>query len=285
MIGQLVARNLKIFFRDKSSVFFSMLGVIIIIGLYVLFLGNLMTASLEAIPEIGDDARSLMDSWIMAGVVAAATITTCMGAFGIMIDDKAKHIIKDFRISPVKRSTLLLSYILSTVIVGIIMSLFTLALAEVYIVVYGGKLLSLVAFLETIGLIVLSVACSSSIVFLITSGIKSQNAFGTASTILGTIIGFLTGIYIPIGQLPSTIQVIIKIFPVSHAAALLRQVMMNNIVPSGDIPEYLKTYLGMNFEVDGTIFPVWAHLLVLAASCVVFYLITLILFSRKKSHE
>lgn len=33
----LAVRNLKIFFRDKSSVFFSFLSVIIIIGLYVLF--------------------------------------------------------------------------------------------------------------------------------------------------------------------------------------------------------------------------------------------------------
>ena len=33
-------RNLKVFFRQKSAVFFSLLGVILVIGLYVLFLGD-----------------------------------------------------------------------------------------------------------------------------------------------------------------------------------------------------------------------------------------------------
>lgn len=43
----LIKRNLKLFFRDKTSVFFSLLAVFIIIGLYVLFLGNMMTKNLE----------------------------------------------------------------------------------------------------------------------------------------------------------------------------------------------------------------------------------------------
>ena len=38
MILNLVKRNLKLYFRDKVSVFFSLLGVFIIIGLYVIFL-------------------------------------------------------------------------------------------------------------------------------------------------------------------------------------------------------------------------------------------------------
>jgi len=232
MIAMMIKRNLRIFFRDRASVFFSLLGVIIIIGLYVLFLGNLVSGGLENNPAIGDNARFLMDSWIMGGVLAAASITTCMGAFGIMIDDTAKHIIKDFQIAPIRRSDLVLSYILSAIIIGLVMSFITFVLAEAYIVIYGGNLMSFVAILKTLGLIVLSVSCSSAIVFFLTSFIKSQNAFGTASTILGTMIGFLTGIYIPIGQLPAAVQTVIKIFPVSHAAVLLRQVMMNEVLPA-----------------------------------------------------
>jgi multidrug/hemolysin transport system permease protein len=38
-------RNLKIFFKDKSAVFFSLLAVFIIIGLYALFLGETWTDS------------------------------------------------------------------------------------------------------------------------------------------------------------------------------------------------------------------------------------------------
>ena len=33
-------RNIRLFFRDKTSVFFSFLSVLIIVGLYALFLGD-----------------------------------------------------------------------------------------------------------------------------------------------------------------------------------------------------------------------------------------------------
>ena len=42
---QLCRRNLLLFFRDKSAVFFSLLSVFIIIGLYALFLGDVVVAS------------------------------------------------------------------------------------------------------------------------------------------------------------------------------------------------------------------------------------------------
>ena len=39
----LVSRNLKIFFRDKGAVIFSLLGVLIVAGLNILFLGDAYT--------------------------------------------------------------------------------------------------------------------------------------------------------------------------------------------------------------------------------------------------
>jgi multidrug/hemolysin transport system permease protein len=62
--------------------------------------------------------------------------------------------------------------------------------------------------------------------YYIVSWFKSINAFSTASSIVGTLIGFITGIYIPIGSVPEAVQMVIKIFPPSHAAVLFRSVMM-----------------------------------------------------------
>ena len=44
-------RNLKVFFRDKTAVFFSLLAVFIVLGLYVLFLGDAWADSLQNIKE------------------------------------------------------------------------------------------------------------------------------------------------------------------------------------------------------------------------------------------
>jgi len=286
MIWNLVKRNMRLFFRDRTSVMFSLLGVIIIIGLYVLFLGNMIENALANVPQIGQaKARFLLDSWIMGGVIASTSITTCMGAFGIMVDDNVKHVIKDFKISPMKRWQLVIGYIISSVIIGVLMSFFTFVLAEIYIVINGGSLLPILSFLKVLGLIILSVSASSAFVFFLISFIKTQNAFGTASTLLGTLIGFLMGIYIPIGNLPEAVGGIIKIFPISHAAVLIRQVMMNVAIPLGDLPESLLYEFGARYEVDGSAFPVWAHLIVLFATLVLFYFLAIIVVSRKKERE
>jgi multidrug/hemolysin transport system permease protein len=280
MIFQLVKRNLKLYFRDKVSVFFSLLGVFVILGLYVLFLGEMMTAQMNRIT--GMDSANLMTSWIIAGVVSVTTITTCNGAFGIMVEDRALKKLRDFKVSPIKRWQLVLSYILSSMIIGFIMSVLTLVLGEIYIYVNGGLTLSFPALLEVLGLIILSIFSASSLIFFVISFMKSQNAFGTASTIIGTLIGFLTGIYIPIGNLPSGVQTLIKIFPLSHSGVLIRQVMMGEVMALENLPNEFKTTLGINYILNGEFMSNYIHIAYLLISGVLFYLIAIIVVSKKE---
>jgi len=168
------------------------------------------------------------------------------------------------------------------VIIGIIMSIFTFLLAEVYIIIYGGSFVSFTALIKILGLIILSVSASSALVFFITTFVRSQNAFGTASTILGTVIGFLTGIYIPIGSLPNAVQIAIKFFPVSHAAVLMRQIMMNEAVTLNHLPMEVKEALGVHFIAFDDVMPNWSHILVLIGTLLVFYSLALWAVSRKK---
>lgn len=282
MILQLMKRNLKLYFRDKVSVFFSLLGVIIIIGVYVMFLGKMMVDYTEDL--VGTNSRYLMISWIMAGVISVTTITTCNGAFGIMVEDIALKRMRDFKVSPIKRWQLVLSYVLSAMVVGLIMSILTLLLSELYIYVDGGKILSFSALMKVLGLILISVFSSSAMIFMIMSFIKSQNAFGTASSIIGTLIGFLTGIYIPLGNLPSGVQTIIKFFPLSHSGVMLRQVMMNEALSLEYLPDEFKVFLGVNFEIGGEFISNFIHIAYLFVSGVIFYLIAIIIVSKKRSN-
>jgi multidrug/hemolysin transport system permease protein len=113
--------------------------------------------------------------------------------------------------------------------------------------------------------------------------LKSQNAFGTASSIISTLIGFLTGIYIPVGNLPSGVQTVIKFFPLSHSGVLLRQVMMGEVVDVENIPDNLRIFLGINYEVGGQFLSNIVHIAYLLGSGVVFYLLAIIVVSRKRS--
>ena len=277
-------RNLKVFFKDKSSVFFSLLAVFIIIGLYALFLGDVWTSSMSDIAGI----RFLMDSWIMAGLLAVTSVTTTMGAYGIMVQDREKKITKDFAASPVGNKNIVGGYIIGAVIIGIIMSIVALILAELYILAGGGELLSAQALAKVLSLIVVCTLCNSSIILFLVSFFKSNNAFATASTIIGTLIGFLTGIYLPIGQLPESVQWIIKCFPVSHGAVLFRQVMMEapmsasfNGAPTQIVSDF-ENMMGVTLKFgDATVTPL-ASLIVLLATAVVFYTFSLLSISRKQ---
>src|SRR4030042_6548489 len=100
VIINLIKRNLKLFFRDRTAVFFSLLAVFIIIGLFVVFLGNMMVKNFKEL--LGDNARFTVDSWVMAGLLSVTSITTTMGAFGTMVEGKAKKISKAFLSAPIK---------------------------------------------------------------------------------------------------------------------------------------------------------------------------------------
>lgn len=266
-------RNCKVFLRDRASVLYSFLAVFIIIGLYVLFLGDMMKRSIQDMPGGG----FLMDSWIMAGMIAASTFTTTLGSLGTMVEDRAYKIRKDFDASPLRRSTIAGGYMLSAMLLGLLLCVTTLILAEVYIVLNGGELLSVLRMLQAFGVMALSVLASSGMLFFVVSFIKSNNAYGGLSTVAGTLVGFLTGIYIPIGSLPSAVQTFIKFFPTAHAAALLRQIMMaapSEIAFAGAPASELiaiQEELGVIFRYGSYTAPAWLHILVLAGTAAVFF--------------
>ncbi len=279
----LAKRNLKIFFRDRASVFFSLLSVLIVIGLYMLFLGDVMQREMSDFPG----ARYMMDSWIMAGVLAVGSLTTTLGAFGRIVEDRENKIIKDFLASPMRRFSQVGGYILGAMGIGVIMSVLSLAFAEVYILGNGGSALSPEALLKTFGLILLSVVANGAMGFFLVSLIKSQNAFATLSTIIGTFSGFLAGIYMPIGNLPPFIQSVVKVVPVAHAGVLFRQVMMEDAMrqafqsaPAETVME-IKRSLGIVFQYGGADASPWVSVAVLATTTVAFFGLSIVALSRK----
>ncbi len=277
-------RNIKVYFRDKTSVFFSLLSVFIIIGLYALFLGKVWTTSLEGLVP---NPEQLMDSWLMAGILSVISFTTTMGAFGTMVDDKVKKIFKDFSASPLKRTSLVGGYIIASYVIGVLMSLVAFVLLDAYLFIGDGYIIGFVASLEVLGLICLSTLANTSIVFFITSLFKTQTAFGTASTVVGTIIGFIAGIYMPIGNFPPAVQLIVKLFPVSHSAALFRRIIMaeplatafNGVV--GDYRSDFELEMGVVFKIGTFEFTPLVEVGILLATAAIFYGLSLLMLSRK----
>ena len=280
-----VSRNLKVFFRDKTAVFFSLLAVLIVLGLYIIFLGDVWVDSFPNIKGV----KNLMNCWIIAGLIGVTSVTANMGAFGTMIEDKSKNKIKDFYVSPIKKSKIVGGYIISSFIVGSMMSVVTLIISQIYLVYSGVYVLNFKELTEVFLIILMTSLSNSAMILFIVSLFSSEKAFSTASTIVGTLIGFITGIYLPISMLPDSVQIIVKLFPTSHGISILRQIFMKKQmdisfadVPTNYINEF-KESMGVVYYINDKLVSNTASVFILIASTIIFFfLAVLILYKKKK---
>lgn len=219
-------RNWKLYFKNRSTVLFSLMASLIVLALYVMFLGDIWASNLGGIPN----AREIMDNWVMAGMLGITSLTTTTGFLHRMITDKESNIIMDFYVAPIKRWQLVGGYLLSAVVLGLVMTLIVYCLAQFYIGINGGAIISGTSLLVILGVSALATAMNTALAMVMVSLFNSQNSFSIANSIVGTLIGFVTGIYLPIGMFPGFFQSIIKVFPVSHACVLFRQIMMENVL-------------------------------------------------------
>ncbi len=285
---QLIKRNSLLFFRDRASVFFSFLAVIIIILMYILFLGKMQTNDLSqsfgAVPGID----WLTSSWIMAGILTVSTVTVPLASLGTMIKDRESGRIIDFYTSPINRNILALSYLMSTWIISIIMVSLNLVVGLVYVLSNGGEFFPLQVLLKLVGLYSLSIVSFSSMFYFISLFMRSQNAFGLLSTLVGTFIGFLGGIYIPIGVLGEGLQAVMNLLPTSSSVVLIRRIYMSGAIekvfanaPQEAYDQYANLY-GLSVHVGDKELGNPIMVLYLVAFAVLFYLLSVLKLSRSK---
>lgn len=295
---RLVQRNILVYTRDRSNVFFSLLSMLIIIGLMAIFLGNLNVESIvDLLSETGvrnvaadrENAENLVLLWTLAGIIVVNALTITLAMAGIMVEDEEKKRLHSFFVAPVRRSVLVLGYIIAAFIMGIIMCLLTLILGEGFVLLTGGTLLSLASLTEVLFFIILIVFMASSLVFLITNFVHTTSAFAGLSTIIGTLAGFLAAIYLPIGALPATIQNSLKVFPLLHGCSLVREAFTKEMLqvtfagcPDEMINGY-KEYMGINIKWGETLIGDSGKIAFLIVSGIVFILIAAFIQKRRNT--
>lgn len=292
----LVKRNVKLFLKDKMTVFFSLLAPIIILILYILFLGNIQADTVHGIiEEFGQniDDKLIMgfiNNWMIAGVMGVSCITVAFNACTIMVRDRERGTVNDVLAAPVKRSVIYLSYIISCFVITFVICFMVLLFSMIYLACTGGMMMSFKDFMAIFGVTILSIICSSVFAVLFSSFIKTEAALGSICGILSAAIGFLTGAYMPLSVFPETIQYLVCFIPGTYSAGLFRNYFLHgpmNILLE-QLPEDLVRQLMGNYSVEmkffgNTISAGWM-VLALVVSIVLFASILAILYSRKKTN-
>ncbi|MGN1044537.1 MAG: ABC transporter permease [Candidatus Methanomethylophilaceae archaeon] len=213
----LAKRGVLCYFRDRQSVFFSLMGVLIVVMLYLLFLKNMLVSSWPDYPGIGE----LIDAWVLSGILGIVPVTTCAGALQIMVEDRSNGRDKDIAVTPMPAYKVAMGYVLSTFAVGTVMSYITLVICVAYLAATGCPM-SLTGILMSALLVLPSSLSASIIMYAITSFIRSTGAFSGLYTVVSVLIGFLAGIYMPMGVMPDAMKVIGTFVPASQMAAMFR---------------------------------------------------------------
>ncbi|MFA9377941.1 MAG: ABC transporter permease [Lachnotalea sp.] len=295
--GALVKRNMMIYYKDRSNVFFSVLSMLIVIGLMAVFLGSMNVDSItKLLNEYGgvrdealdsSNASNLVLAWIVAGLVVVNSVTVTLAVVGMMIEDEAKHRLNCFFVSPMSRTKFVFSYVSAAFIMGFTFCCFTIIISEVYIAISGGVLLNGIQLVTILLYVVVIVFFASSFVFFIAIFVHSQSAFSGLLTIVGTLVGFVAAIYVPLGALPVGVIKALKYFPLLSATSLLREIFTKyelNTTFSGvptEVIDGYKEYMGITLVYDDKPSSVFLRLTILVISGIILVSISAIILRKR----
>ena len=214
----LLKRNFILYFRNRSGVFFSLLGALISFLLYIIFLQKNLTDAWSQLP----DNTNLLNNWLMGGTLAVTGITTSFTALTQMVQDRENQVDQDLFLTDLGIWGLQMSYLISSIAISFVMQVFMFAVMGLYF-----KESPVISHLPEIALIMLLSSLLSSLInILLIYRFQSVDSLGKLATIVGTASGFLVGTYVPIGVLPDFAQIIMKCTPATYIASLYRQILM-----------------------------------------------------------
>lgn len=239
MLWALIKRNIKLFFKDKGMFFTSLITPMILLVLYATFLKNVyessFMSSLQAFGATVSDKLidGMVGGQLVSSLLAVSCVTVSFCSNFLMVNDKVTGARGDLTITPVKKSTLALSYYVATLLATLMICFVAAAVCFMYLANVGWYLSAgdvLLLFLDIFLLTMFGTALSSIINVFLTS----QGQISAVGAIITAGYGFLCGAYMPISQFSEGLQNVLAFFPGTHGTSLLRNHMLRGVYEEMD---------------------------------------------------
>lgn len=257
--SSLTKRNVKLFFKDKSMFFVSLITPLILLVLYATFLAKVYRDSfVSAMPDGFSVPASLINATVggelISSLLAVSCVTVAFCSNLLMVNDKVNGARKDFAVTPVKKSTLAFSYYVSSLLTTLIITYTAtfagfgyLAITGWYMSVGDVFLLILDVFLLTM----FGVAFSSVVNFLLSTNGQAS----AVGTIVSSVYGFICGAYMPISNFGKGLQHILSFLPGTYGTSLVRNHTLAGVFAEmqsqGFPPEVVK---GIKDSIDSNLY-------------------------------
>lgn len=207
--------------------FTSLITPAILLVLYSTFLGNVYRDSFTSgLPEFIQLPEKLINGLVggqlISSLLAVSCVTVAFCSNFLMVQDKANDTIKDLRISPVKSSTLSLSYYAATLISTLLICLLSTGVGLAYLASIGWYLSIADVFLLILDVFLL-VMFGTALSSIINYFLSSQGQISAVGTIISAGYGFICGAYMPISSFSDGLQKVLSFLPGTYGTALVRR--------------------------------------------------------------
>lgn len=232
----LIARHLKLYLKKPSNIVLSFLSSLVILSLYFLCIRDFTIKAVSDYGFVSNYNELFVDRLMTSGLLIVIGTTSMLSIVFIFMKDKNNNIIKDFMITKVSKLKIYYSYVFASFIISMVITTLIYIGIETYFITTQITF-SYQRILHSILTIFLSNMISSLLVVIVAILLKSQTSFSTFETLYGVVIGFFTGVYIPIGYYPDLIRNIFFSFPLCQTTSILRNMETKSVVT-----EILKKY-------------------------------------------
>lgn len=292
---ELVLRNTKMYFKDMGMFLTSLITPAILLILFMTFLGSIYKDSfVSAIPnglEVSDKLiNGLVAGQLSSAMLATSCVTVAFCSNLLMVQDRANGTRKDLIVSPIKKTTLGLSYFLASILSTLIVNLTATMICFIYIGCMGWFLSvgeALLAILDVILLTLFGVSLASCINFFL----NTQGQAGAVGTIVSSCYGFVCGAYMPISSYGKGLQNFMAFLPGTYGTSLIRNHMMNGALDSlleqlpSEAIKAMKDSVDVNLYFFDNSVEVWQMYLILLSFIVLFIALYLVFVKFIKRRE
>lgn len=292
---ELVLRNTKMYFKDMGMFLTSLITPAILLILFMTFLGSIYKNSfVSAIPnglEVSDKLiNGLVAGQLSSAMLATSCVTVAFCSNLLMVQDRANGTRKDLIVSPIKKTTLGLSYFLASILSTLIVNLTATIICFIYIGCMGWFLSvgeALLAILDVILLTLFGVSLASCINYFL----NTQGQAGAVGTIVSSCYGFVCGAYMPISSYGKGLQNFMAFLPGTYGTGLIRNHMMNGALDSlseqlpSEAIKAMKDSVDVNLYFFDNSVEVWQMYLILLSFIVLFIALYLVFVKFIKRRE
>lgn len=288
----LTLRNIKLYFKDKMTFLVSLITPLILLVLFIAFLKSTYEDSILSIIQGFDLDQSLIDAltggWLFSSVLATSCITIAFCS-GMMVIDKINRANIDFMVSPVKKSTLQLSYVLANLFSTFIITFVLLIVGLIYLACVGFYITFVDILLIVFGIIITSLfgTILANIIWTFT---HSQGVVSGVCTLVSALYGFICGAYMPISTMEQGMQYFVSLLPGTYATVLFRQGFLNSVLNRmrETLPQGMINGIASGFDVKMSFFghdvSTLALILVISISTIVLLGVFLFINKFKKKN-